>query len=748
MNIRSDERPNNIEPDELAVTVGKNFIGFLKSLDNINEILDLRRNHRETIFVDFQLLKRFDRITSNNIRIEYSRFYPYLCRAARSFTIDLIHGEQEEIEKLEVKNISIGFYNVKDLRKLPKLISADCHNILTSCQGIVVRVSEVKMLLVIGCFKCKLCSTEQIVDQNFMLRTPSICRTSNCGNRTEERFELIPDKSYFVDYQHVLIQEHQKDLLPGAIPTNMQILITGTENFDNVFPGDNCEFVGTVLCLPFRSFTRSTIETTGLSFSYSYWANTILRNGKLLKSEVTSVDHPSMIGQPNLIPNRISKIQCSPENRDLLKKINENKNSLYDLAVAFFPTIVGYDHIKISLLLQMLSGVSKSNSGIDLRGNMNICLVGDPSSGKSEFLSAINKNAPLKTIYISGQGSTVAGLTASCIIDNHSNCLQPGALVLADEGILCIDELDKLQIEQLNALHEAMEQQTVSIAKAGITTTLKARSTILAAANPIQTVYNHSLSAMRNIGLSPALISRFDLVLLLVNPDNREVDKMIARKIVDNRIKKPNPQFKYSIEEVQIFIEAARQIKPKLNQNSITKIVEEYVGLRDICRTRMVAWRITIRHLQGLIRLSEAIAKANISEYVEPYHIKTAAKLIEQSCTGSTAFSETDEPPIEEDDNGVPEELYIQLAQTFLERVKRSENDGIVIDQKDLINWYIDTRMITIVSNNLLVKELENCARVLDRLIAVKYLILVGGELKLGPLAPDAISAENFSSNN
>jgi replicative DNA helicase Mcm len=322
----------------------------------------------------------------------------------------------------------------------------------------------------------------------------------------------------------------------------------------------------------------------------------------------------------------------SPEEEEKILELARDPWIHQKIINSIAPSIYGYDHIKEAIMYLLFGGVPKNLPDITIRGEMNALLVGDPGTAKSQLLQYVSRIAP-RGLYTSGRGTTAAGLTAAVIREKGGGMsLEAGALVLADKGIACIDEMDKMRPEDRVAIHEAMEQHTVSVAKGGIVATLNARTAILAAANPTLGRYEPHRTVAENISLPVTILSRFDLIFVLRDVPNKESDGKMSMHILELHRKGSSPvEPPISAELLRKYISYAKSFKPVLSSDALKRLNDFYLAMRSASEAEGSPVAITARQLESLVRTAEARARAALKKEVQAEDAEAAVAIMKRS---------------------------------------------------------------------------------------------------------------------
>ncbi|KAL9555809.1 hypothetical protein MBANPS3_002179 [Mucor bainieri] len=537
----------------------------------------------------------------------------------------------DDFGRLQLK---IRPYNLTSSVNMRELDPQNVDQLIT-IKGLMIRASPIIPDMKEAFFRCLICdyTVTVNVDRGRILE-PTRCGRESCDSQNS--MTLVHNRCLFSDKQVARIQETPDVVPDGQTPQTVTMCLYD-DLVDVGKPGDRLEVTGIFRGVPVRVNPKQ--RTIRSLFRTYLDVVHIKRTDK--KRMQTDKTFRSEFGAE--IYEETDEIEVVSNNDESEIMALSQRSNLYDcLARSLAPSIYELDDVKKGILLQLFGGAHKTfkKSGAPhFRGDINVLLVGDPGTSKSQLLQYVHKIAP-RGVYTSGKGSSAVGLTAYITRDPDSRqlVLESGALVLSDGGICCIDEFDKMSDSTRSVLHEVMEQQTISVAKAGIITTLNARTSICASANPIGSRWNKTMSVPANLNLPPPLLSRFDLLYLILDRVDEDSDRRLAKHLValymeDNPLTGGNDIV--SVELLTKYISYAREnVQPVLSEEAGSRLVDHYVELRRQGQDRGGSEKrvtATTRQLESMIRMSEAHARMRMSATVEVQDVNEASRLLREA---------------------------------------------------------------------------------------------------------------------
>jgi len=580
-----EEKLTKSKHEELIIEA-KNFFDFHKK-----ELGESIRKTNNVIYIDFIKLTEFSNKLSDEI----------LSNPEES--IGLIELAIEESGF--AKNIRVRLFNLPKSQEIKvRSIRSKNLNELVVIEGIIRQASDVRPQVVNAKFECPSCGTIiSVLQIEKKFREPSRCSCGRKGN-----FKLISKE--MVDTQRIVVEESPESLTGGEQPKRINVFLkedlVEPRMEEKTTPGSRIKVIGVLKEVPVP------LKTGGLSTRFE------------LAIEVN-----------NIIPleETFEELDINEEDEQQILELAEDPRIFDKLAKSISPSIWGYEEIKKALVLQLFSGLQKTHAdGQISRGDIHILLVGDPGVAKSVVLNFMSKISP-KGRYVVGKSSSGAGLTATVVRDEYLRgwSLEAGAMVLAHKGLVCIDELEKMDPQDRSAMHEAMEQQTITISKANVQATLRSQTSVLAAANPKFGRFDPYQAIAQQIDLPPTLINRFDIIFTIKDVPNREKDEKIAKHVLDEH-KKQGEDMLIPREILRKYVAYAKQkIKPELSDEAVEEIKKFYVDLRNKPVSSESALKpipISARQLQALIRMAEASAKVRLSDEVKVEDAKRAIDIM------------------------------------------------------------------------------------------------------------------------
>lgn len=583
-----------------------------------NEILQLANEYpdQRSLSVDFTDIEKFDRELSK----EFLDHPEELIMAAEVALKEIDLPVEKSLEEAHVRVIRIpNRIPIRELRSkhLARFIAIE---------GMIRKATEVRPRITKAAFECLRCGYITFVDQNsFRFEEPFAgCEGESCGKKGP--FKIRIEESTFIDAQKLQIQESPENLKGGSQPQSLEV-DSEDDLTGNVTPGDRVIINGILK-------SRQRTLKDGKSTFYD------------LVLEANSIEQ---------LDKDYDELEITTEDEEEILELSRDPEIYGKIVSSVAPSIYGYEDIKEALALQLFSGVVKNlPDGSRIRGDIHIMLVGDPGIAKSQLLRYVVKLSP-RGVFTSGRSASASGLTAAAVKDDLNDgrwTIEGGALVMADMGIAAVDEMDKMKTEDKSALHEAMEQQTISIAKAGIIATLKSRCALLGAANPKYGRFDRYEGLAEQINMPPALLSRFDLIFVLLDTPDHTLDTKIANHILqshyagelfEQRENLPGSPITEDIVEAEMEViepviqpeimrkyvaYSRKNVFPVMEEDARAHLINFYTDLRKTGESKNTPVPVTARQLEALVRLSEASARIRLSNTVTLEDAKRTIKIV------------------------------------------------------------------------------------------------------------------------
>lgn len=559
----------------------------------------------------------------NHIQLRDPDLADYLlAKPAHALRVGALALHQVDVTVEPRPRLHLRIEGLPDSQKIiPRNIRAEHLGRFLAVEGMVKKVTEVRPTVLEAVFECKVCTTRtSVIQDDELLQEPVMCETCE----KPQPWRLLEEESRYLDHQKVEIQESPDNLRGGSQPERLTVHLQD-DLVHGIAPGDRVCINGILTTQARRQGSQKKVEFNKILTGVSY----------------------------ELRQQEFSEVELTAEDEDEILTLSEDPRIYDRLIGSFAPTIYEMETQKEALILSLFGGVEKTyRDGSRSRGDIHVLLVGDPGVAKSQLLRYLSKLAP-RAIFTSGKGASAAGLTAAAVKDEFGEgqwTLEAGALVLADRGIACIDELDKMEKNDQSAMHQAMEQQEISIAKAGISATLKSRCAVIGAANPKLGRFDEYEPLHGQIDMPPALLSRFDLIFSIRDKPNREKDDRLAAHILRTHLagevrehRQAHPTGAYSLEDENALLKkvepdlpaeklrkyvayAKRHVFPVLTDAAMERIRTYYVDLRSSSDGSIP---LTARQLEAFVRIAEASARIRLSQEATLEDAERAVRIVE-----------------------------------------------------------------------------------------------------------------------
>ena len=615
------------------------FRDFIETI-YLKDLHEIASTGQKALLADFAELTKFDIELSEQLLNEPE---------------ETIHAAKVALQQFDLEDkeeLKVRFFNLPDSQKVKiRDIRSEHLGKFVTVEGIVRQSSDIRPQAISAKFECPACGnliTVPQIEQTF--KEPSHC---TCGRRG--KFRIV--NKILVDVQRLVLEESAESLEGGEHQKRLALFLredlVEPKMEKRTTPGSKVKAFGVIREVPIPA------KAGGHLTRYD------------LIMEVNYVD---------LLEEVYEDIVISQEDEVKIQQLAKDPKVYQKFINSIAPSIFGHEDVKGALFLQLMGGARKEKAdGTVTRGDIHILLVGDPGVAKSTMLTFIAKASP-RSRYVAGRGATSAGITATVVRDEFLRgfALEAGAIVLANGGVLCLDEMDKMTVEDTSALHEAMEQQQVTITKANIQATLNARTTVLAAANPKLGRFDPYQPIAAQIDLPPALINRFDLIFPFRDIPDRDKDTQIASQILERNVNPTEPDVPLDL--MRKYVAHVKQhVYPKLTAGAIDEIKKFYVGLRNADGgagdDALKPIPISARQLEALVRLAEGSARVRLSEKVTRGDARKAVSVLKH-CLMQVGFDhETGQIDIDRISTGVPASTRNKIL-VVREIIKELESRG------------------------------------------------------------------------
>ncbi|KAG8327690.1 minichromosome maintenance protein 5 [Homalodisca vitripennis] len=579
--------------------------------------------------INIEDLASFDENLADKLYKQPTEHLPVFEEAAREVADEITAPRPEGEEHVEDIQILL---NSDALPTSLRNVKSEQVSRLVKIPGIIVSASGIRAKAIQISIQCRSCRT---VVPNLPVRPgldgyvlPRKCNTEQAGRPKcpLDPYFIMPDKCSCVDFQVLKLQELNDSIPQGEMPRHLQLYVD-RYLCERVVPGNRVVILGVFSIKKVSKSKRGgggkEKSIVGVRAPYMRVVGIQVDDGGAGKSTTGAV---------------------TPEEEDLFRRLAASPDIYERLSKSIAPSIFGSADIKKAITCLLFGGSRKRMpDGLTRRGDINMLLLGDPGTAKSQLLKFVEKVSPVG-VYTSGKGSSAAGLTASVTRDpaTRNFVMEGGAMVLADGGVVCIDEFDKMREDDRVAIHEAMEQQTISIAKAGITTTLNSRCSVLAAANSVFGRWDDT-KGEENIDFMPTILSRFDMIFIVKDEHDEKRDVILAKHIMNvhltaGQTSEAADTGELSLNLIKKYINyCRRRCGPRMSEAAGEKLKNRYVLMRggthahEIESEKRLSIPITVRQLEAVIRIAESLAKMQLQAFATETHVDEALRLFQVS---------------------------------------------------------------------------------------------------------------------